>query len=121
MPVRSSNTRVLAWPNREIVESALIDWTTRLSLAHPTLQRLGYFGSYAHGNWGVGSDLDLVGIVCASEEPWERRALEWDTSGFPVPVDLLIYTSAEWNRMLREPGTLPARVSSEVVWVYPLR
>lgn len=33
---------------------------------------------YARGDWGVGSDVDLVAVVAAAESPFEHRALEWD-------------------------------------------
>jgi len=36
--------------------------------------RIGYFGSYARGDWGVGSDLDLLVIVTAAEEAFEKRS-----------------------------------------------
>jgi predicted nucleotidyltransferase len=40
---------------------------------------IGYFGSYARGDWGVGSDVDLIVIVAESELPRERRAVEFGT------------------------------------------
>ena len=70
---------------------------------------VGYFGSYARGDWGVGSDLDLVVIVDDSPEPFERRAARWDATGLPVPADVLVYTRAEWERLSARPR--------EVVWV----
>jgi predicted nucleotidyltransferase len=51
---------------------------------------VGYFGSYARGDWGVGSDLDIVAIVSASDDAWDRRARSWDLSGLPVAADLMI-------------------------------
>jgi predicted nucleotidyltransferase len=47
------------------------------------LLRLGYFGSYAHGDWGVGSDLDLVAVVCHDDRPFETLAVAWDLSPLP--------------------------------------
>jgi hypothetical protein len=65
------------------------------------VQRLGYFGSYANGTWGVGSDIDLVAIVSASDEPFERRSVKWPTERLPVPADLLVYTEPEWTAILK--------------------
>jgi predicted nucleotidyltransferase len=45
------------------VEAALREWTREQARLHPELLRLGYFGSYARGDWGVGSDLDLFALV----------------------------------------------------------
>ncbi len=68
------------------------------------------------GNWGVGSDLDIIVIVERSPEPFERRAACWDTLELPAPADLLIYTAAEW-----EQHPLQSRIQREIVWVYPPR
>jgi predicted nucleotidyltransferase len=80
--------------------------------------RVGYFGSYARGDWGVGSDLDLVVILTECDETPLRRGLAFDTiSGFPVPVDLLVYTSAEWRQLEVEKSPFVRRLSAEVAWV----
>jgi predicted nucleotidyltransferase len=44
-------------------------------MIHPEVVRVGYFGSYARGDWGVGSDLDLIIIVDRSDEPFARAVL----------------------------------------------
>lgn len=85
MPVRSLTTSVLRWPDRRAVERGAVEWAAREAPRHPGLLRLGYFGSYARGDAGVGSDLDLVAVVESSPEPFERRALDWDLSSLPIP------------------------------------
>lgn len=57
--------------------------------------QIGYFGSYARGDWGVSSDPDLVIILESSEQPFERRSAEWDTTELPAPADVLVYTKGE--------------------------
>lgn len=79
--------------------------------------QIGYFGSYARGDWGAGSDLDLIVIVESSSMPMERRAAEWDTTELPVPADLLIYTKDEWQNM-RSQERFGRTVVQEAVWVY---
>jgi len=64
----------------------------------PNVVRIGYFGSYAKGNWGVGSDLDVVLLVHATDEDRFIRGRHFDTFGLPVPVDLLVFTDDEWAR-----------------------
>ncbi|MFQ5811257.1 MAG: nucleotidyltransferase family protein, partial [Armatimonadota bacterium] len=66
MPVRSLHSSVLRWPDREIVLDALRRWTDRLARGHANVRRLGYCGSYARGDWGVGSDLDIIVVIAAS-------------------------------------------------------
>jgi predicted nucleotidyltransferase len=80
--------------------------------------RVGYFGSYAQGNWGVGSDLDMVIVVQSTDQPFHRRAADWDTTDLPVPVDLLIYTAEEWQNLDRD-RRFSRLLQDQTVWVYP--
>jgi hypothetical protein len=82
------------------------------------VRRIGYFGSYARGDWGVGSDLDLIIILDHSELPFEKRQLAWDTLSLPVPNDLLVYTQTEWLKMAEENQLFFRTLNQEVVWVY---
>jgi len=117
MPVRSSSSSVLVWPTRATVDRALQGWANENKARHPDVVRLGYFGSYARGQWGVGSDLDLVAVVRDSELPFERRAIEWDLTPLPVAADLLVYTRAEWDSLMTS-GTRLARVlATDVRWL----
>jgi predicted nucleotidyltransferase len=98
------------------VDHAVRDWAAAVGREDPRVRRIGYFGSYARGNWGVGSDLDVVVILSDSDEAFERRALAFDTLPLPVPADLFVYTRDEWERMKRS-GGLARTVSPDVVWV----
>ena len=118
MPVRSLSSSVLRWPDARAVTESLRRWVHGVLATHPETQRVGYFGSYARGDWGVGSDLDLIVVVERSDEPFERRAARWDTTPIAVPADLLVYTTDEWERLQRE-GRLSSRIRRELVWVYP--
>ncbi|MBI4483881.1 MAG: nucleotidyltransferase domain-containing protein [Acidobacteria bacterium] len=90
MPVRSLNSSVFTWPDRKRVDSAVRAWAEEEGKKHLGLRGLGYFGSYARGNWGVGSNLDLIAIVKRADERFERRSLDWDLSSLPVPAELLV-------------------------------
>lgn len=119
MPARSLSSSVFTWPDKSSVVSALSDWADGVATTRPDLVRVGYFGSYARGDWGVGSDLDAVLVVRESATPFLRRAAEWDLTRLPVPADVLVYTENEW-RALAESGSRFARVArGEVVCVYP--
>jgi uncharacterized protein len=119
MPVRSLHSSVLRWPDRRSVVLAVAEWAAREAPRHPGLLRLGYFGSYARGDAGVGSDLDLVAVVESSPDPFERRTLAWDLSALPVPAELLVYTRQEWDR-LQQQGTRFARtLQQETRWLHP--
>jgi uncharacterized protein len=117
MPVRSLSSSVLKWPNKEAVDSAVRSWAEKVARERKDVQKIGYFGSYARGDWGVGSDLDIAVILDRSDRPMERRASDWDTKDLPVPPDLLIYTFDEWEKM-RDVGRLGRTLIRETVWVY---
>lgn len=102
MPVRSLHSSVLKWPDARTVHQAAAAWAERVARTSADVARIGYIGSYARGDWGVGSDLDLVVVLRRSGERFERRAAQWDTSDLPVPADVLVYSSDEWDRIGRE-------------------
>jgi predicted nucleotidyltransferase len=117
MPVRSLHSSVLAWPKGPEVHKALAAWAERQARSRPELLRVGFIGSYARGDYGVGSDLDVVLVVRDSAEPALRRSLGWDFSELPVPVDSFVFTRAEWIVLLAEERRFARTVQSEVLWV----
>jgi len=117
MPVRYSSSSVIVWPKPDQVEQALHIWTEKQKDEHASLVAVGYFGSYARGDWGVGSDLDVVVVVDRSETPKDRRTLEWDTCGLPVPVDLFVFTREEWKDLVRRDTRFARTVRAETRWI----
>lgn len=117
MPVRSLNSSVLVWPNRRQVNDAVRRWALNEARSRQEIRRIGYFGSYARGDWGVGSDLDLVIVVERTEEPVERRAARWPTTALPVDADVLVYTSQEWESLLAAAGRFGKTLRHEAVWL----
>ncbi len=117
MPVRSLSSQVLKWPDRTDVEEAVRRWALAERERRPDLLRVGYFGSYARGDAGVGSDLDLVAVVRASQAPFERRALDWDLSQLPVPAEILVYTGHEWEQLMQAGGRFARMLQEEAVWL----
>jgi UTP:GlnB (protein PII) uridylyltransferase len=118
MPVRSLNSSVLKWPEARVVDQAVRRWAERMAQQQPGVLRIGYIGSYARGDWGVGSDVDIVVIVERAALPFERRATQWDATELPVPADVLVYTLDEWQALDRQ-GRFYQTVMREAVWVYP--
>lgn len=118
MPVRSLRSPVLKWPDAHTVDQSVRNWAKEAAGQRKDVCRIGYFGSYARGDWGVGSDLDLVIILDQSEVPFEKRQLAWDTLALPVPNDLLVYTQAEWLTMAERNQFFFRTLNKEVVWVY---
>ncbi len=115
MPVRSLSSAVLKWPDVAAARAAAERWARHAAAADVGVVAAGYFGSVARGGFGVGSDLDLVLVVGASPDPFERRAARWDATGLPVPADLLVYTRDEWRGLVaRHPRRAPL---GHVHWV----
>lgn len=117
MPVRSSSSRVLRWPDAEAVDGAVRTWAARLGDAHPEVLRVAYFGSYARGDWGVGSDVDLIVIVTRREVPPGQARTYPCEADLPVHADQLVYTLEEWDRLPRD-GRFWRTLDREAVWVY---
>jgi predicted nucleotidyltransferase len=121
MPVRSLNSPVLKWPHRDEVKKALRRWIEKQIIKHPEIIQLGYFGSLAKDNWGVGSDLDLIVILQDSSIPFEKRPLAWDFDTLPVSTDILLYTMKEWQDMRKKGGRFVDTIEKEAVWLYPVQ
>jgi len=117
MPTRSLHSRVMKWPDRATVDAAARQWSHRIVTERDDVVRVGYFGSYARGDWGVGSDLDLVAVVRQSQQPFHERARRWDRSELPVPADLLVYTEAEWTALDQRGGRFAEMLRCETVWL----
>ncbi|MHB8069998.1 MAG: nucleotidyltransferase domain-containing protein [Desulfobaccales bacterium] len=114
--MRSLTSPVLKWPEPKKIIQALKHWVEKLVKTRSDIVRIGYFGSYARGNWGVGSDLDLIIIVSHADIPFEMRPSQFDTLELLVPVDILIYTLEEWQ--MNHTKKFFQTLENEAVWVY---
>jgi len=120
MPVRSLNSSVLKWPDAGTIDRAVRRWASRLLQNREGVLRIGYFGSYARGDWGVGSDLDLIIILESTKQPFMRRGREFDITELPVPADVVVYSKDEWQS-LKQQGRFYQTVMGETVWVFDER
>ncbi len=114
MPVRSLTSSVLRWPDHNQVIAALQAWGQTVTQLPTPIQAIGYFGSYARGDYGVGSDLDLL-IILRSPAP----APTWDFSQIPVPVEPLIYTPTAWQALQASQSRFAQTLAAEAKWIYP--
>ncbi|MEW6180690.1 MAG: nucleotidyltransferase domain-containing protein [Chloroflexota bacterium] len=74
-------------------------WAVQIAQSNPAILKVGCFGSYARGDWGVGSDVDILILVKESDLPFESRALQWDANHLPVPAGVIDYTLEEWEEL----------------------
>lgn len=117
MPVRSLNSAVFKWPTREAVLAAARVWAAALRQRDPTVQRVACIGSAARGDWGVGSDLDLILILSDTTLSPEARYRQYYPDGLPVPVDLWVYTRVEWEGLATRAPLLWRRLSRELLHI----
>ena len=115
MPVRSLSTSVLPWPSRKAVHAALARWAQDAVKRDRSIRRVGYFGSYARGDWGVGSDLDLV-LIRDESAPGVPRP---DTTELPVAADVTVFTEVQWRARLARQDRFARTLHHETVWIHP--
>ena len=118
MPVRSLSSSVFKWPDIQAVDRAVRRWAVEMGQKRPEVLQIGYIGSYARGDWGVGSDLDAFILVEQSNIPFAQRTAEWDTTALPVPTDVWVYTQQEWVNTATRASRFYQTVMREAVWVY---
>jgi hypothetical protein len=100
------------------VDRSVRSWTAEQVKERSEIIRLGYFGSYARGDWGVGSDLDLIAIVNETSEPFERRSFSWDLNCLPVPAEIIVYSLTEWKDLEKKDTKFVRMLKSEAVWTF---
>lgn len=96
--------------------SALEAWVSTLEV--PGLLAVGVFGSYARGDWGVGSDLDLLIVLNSCALPFERRMALLPLESLPVPAEALVYALEEWCALPWRSPRLAKTLEREVVWIW---
>ena len=113
MPVRSLSSAVFKWPERERVLAAARLWACDLRTLDAAVVRVGCVGSYARGDWGVGSDLDVIVLLSESDLSRLERYARYYPQGVPVPVDVWVYTLAEWQDLATDSPQLRRRLERE--------
>jgi uncharacterized protein len=114
VPVTSSRSSLKLWPSADRVLDAAESWAQRLADADPAVVAVGYFGSYARGDAGFGSDLDLL-VVRRDGAP-QPDLLGADVAALPVPADVLHYTEAELRGVLELRGRMADVIVREARW-----
>jgi predicted nucleotidyltransferase len=92
------------------VLDAVTAWARELLARDSNVLRVGCFGSYARGDAGVGSDVDLVVLVR------ERGAAPPDATRLPVHADLLVFSDDEWRALREAGGRLARTLERETLW-----
>lgn len=114
MPVTSSRSSLKRWPTADAVLAAGAAWALRMAALQPEVVAVSCIGSYARGEAGFGSDLDLV-VVRRDGAPLPEL-LGADVAALPVPADVLHYTEAEFARVLATGGRMARVLTEEARW-----
>ena len=77
------------------VRQAMDAYAARLLVAHPEVEEVIVFGSFADGTWAPGSDLDVFLVLSRSAKDVRDRIPDLLPGAFPVGVDLFPYTREE--------------------------
>ena len=82
-------------------------------------ERVILFGSYARGEAGANSDVDLL-IVAESDQPRFKRSrvLYQTLRPYPFAMDVLVYTPQEFEQARRMPLSFVSTVLREGKTVY---
>ncbi len=118
MPVRSLNSAILKWPDKQKVLSEAKMWAKSAGLTDNNILRIYCFGSICSDTWGVGSDLDIVIILKKTTAPFISRACSYDTSAISVPVDLLVYTQSEITQLSKEKTRITDEIEKNAFLLY---
>jgi len=83
--------------------ASLAEASSEIKRKHPHVEKIFLFGSFSRGNYTPCSDIDILIIVKDTEKPFLLRSQQF-AGYFPVPFDvnILVYTSKEFEKMLEE-------------------
>lgn len=93
------NSVVIKSIDRNKIYREVNKYAQRIRLDHPEISRAIWFGSWIHGHPIPGSDVDLCLILSHSDLPSRDRISKYLPAGFPVGLDLLVYTQQEFDRL----------------------
>jgi len=85
--------------NQEQVAQAVCAYVTWLRTEHPEVEPVIWFGSRVNGLPTPGSDVDPWFVSTSSTKSRRDRIPDYLPVGFPVGIDLSIYTSEEFTEL----------------------
>ena len=93
------NSVVIKSPNHAEVAQAVAAYVEYLRAEYPEIERLIWFGSRVNGLPTPGSNVDLCIVITSSIKSRRGRIPDYLPVGFPVGIDLSIYTSEEFKEL----------------------
>ena len=97
-----------------MTHAALLEQVTRTIVERFHPKRIVLFGSHARGDTGLDSDLDVFIEMQTSRRPPERAIEVSAAFGLrPWPLDVVVYTPEEVQRLQGVSGTLLSVIEKE--------
>jgi len=97
-----------------MTHAALLEQVTRTIVERFHPKRIVLFGSHARGDTGLDSDLDVFIEMQTSRRPPERAIEVSAAFGLrPWPLDVVVYTPEEVQRLRGVSGTLLSVIEKE--------
>lgn len=84
--------------------------------SHP--QKIILFGSYAYGTATMDSDVDLLVMMDTKEKPLHVAAEIAAAIDHPFPLDIVVFTPADWNASLARKGIFATEVMTKGMVLY---
>lgn len=83
-------------------------------------QKVFFFGSYAWGEPGPDSDLDLLVVVEEAVAKMAQRSLAGRCAlrDLRLAKDILVYTAAEFNQLVQDPASMAFKIQQEGKLLY---
>ena len=97
---RSAGTVTVFSLDRARIREALRELVESRYRPNPNVSAVYLFGSFAWGTPVPGSDVDLLVVVGQAARPLRERIADYLPGAFPVGVDVLVWTCAEWEARL---------------------
>jgi predicted nucleotidyltransferase len=105
--------------NREEVILLARETAARIAAAYPEIIRIILFGSFARGDYGTRSDLDLLVVFKESGKSMRERLGELLRFSPAYPTDFIPVTQCEVDARLAEGDPFLRQAMAEGVVLYP--
>lgn len=114
---RSYGSVEISSVDRPALLAALSERAHRLAAAHPEIEEVLLFGSFARGDATPHSDIDLLIVVRSTDTHFLKRADPYRDAFADLPFDTwpLVYTRGELERMQAEGNSFIRAALTEAV------